>query len=253
MILFPAIDIKNGQCVRLRQGLEHEVTVFSQDPVAMAEHWERLGARWLHVVDLDGAFSGNPVNYNLIAAICSRVQIPVQLGGGIRDMDTASSYIRAGVHRLIIGTMALEDKDLFRGLCEKFSGRTGVSLDAREGRLRSRGWVADTGLDVKQVLPELEKLGACFFVYTDISRDGMQSGVNLPALQNVLDITDRPVIAAGGISTLEDIQEIFPLSKKGLEGVITGRAIYSGSLDFRTAVKWIEQQDKGFSNTGSQT
>ncbi|WP_291320937.1 1-(5-phosphoribosyl)-5-[(5-phosphoribosylamino)methylideneamino]imidazole-4-carboxamide isomerase [Desulfonatronospira sp.] len=242
MIIFPAIDIKNGECVRLRQGLENEVTVFSTDPGAMAEHWERLGAGWLHLVDLDGAFSGRPVNQNLIADICSRIRIPVQLGGGIRGLDTASAYIEAGVERLIIGTMALEEKSRFQELCSKYPGRIGVSLDARDGRLKSRGWVSDTGQDVDQVLPDLETMGASFFVYTDISRDGMQSGVNTPALEHVLEITDKPVIAAGGISTLEDIQEIYPLRHKGLEGVITGRAIYSGSLDFKSAVRWIEEQ-----------
>ena len=242
MIIFPAIDIKNGQCVRLRQGLENEVTVFSADPGAMAEHWERLGAKWLHLVDLDGAFSGKPVNRNLIADICSRIKIPVQLGGGIRDLDTAQAYIDAGVKRLIIGTMALEEKDGFRELCSSFPDRIGVSLDARDGRLKSRGWVEDTGLDVDQVIPELESMGASFFIYTDIARDGMQSGVNVAALEHVLKLTDRPVIAAGGISTLEDIQEIHHLGPKGLEGVITGRAIYSGSLDFKTAVDWIAKQ-----------
>ena len=243
MIVFPAIDIKNGQCVRLRQGLEDEVTVFSPDPGAMAEHWERLGAKWLHLVDLDGAFSGKPANRNLIADICSRIKIPVQLGGGIRDLDTAQAYFDAGVKRLIIGTMALEEKNRFRELCSSFPGRIGVSLDARDGRLKSRGWVSDTGLDVDQVIPELESMGAAFFIYTDIARDGMQSGVNLPALEHVLKLTDRPVIAAGGISTLEDIQEIHHLGPKGLEGVITGRAIYSGSLDFKTAVDWIAKQE----------
>lgn len=242
MILFPAIDIKNGECVRLRQGLEQDVTVFSREPVAMAEHWARLGAKWLHVVDLDGAFSGEPVNYHLIANICERINIPVQLGGGIRDLETAANYFRAGVQRLIVGTMALEDQDTFRQLCSEFSGKIGVSLDARDGKLKSRGWVADTGQEVDQVIPELEKMGAAFFVYTDISRDGMQAGVNVPALEHVLEITDKPVIAAGGISTLEDIQEIFPLIRKGLHGAITGRAIYSGSLDFRSALRWVEEK-----------
>jgi len=242
MIIFPAVDIKNGQCVRLRQGLENEVTVFSSDPVSMADHWERLGAAWLHLVDLDGAFSGKPVNQWLIKEICDRVRIPVQLGGGIRDADTASAYINSGVARLIIGTMALEDNSLFADLCVEFQGKIGVSLDARDGKLKSRGWVADTGLMVEDVVPLLESLGSSFFVYTDISRDGMQSGVNVTALEKMLGLTSRPVIAAGGVSVLEDIQELYPLAAKGLEGVITGRAIYSGSLDFQMAVKWIEEQ-----------
>ncbi|WP_045214631.1 1-(5-phosphoribosyl)-5-[(5-phosphoribosylamino)methylideneamino]imidazole-4-carboxamide isomerase [Desulfonatronovibrio magnus] len=242
MIIFPAIDIKGGQCVRLRQGLENEVTVFSPDPVAMAEHWERLGAQWLHLVDLDGAFSGEPVNRELIRSICDRVQIPVQLGGGIRDISTARAYLDAGVERLIIGTMALEDKSLFADMCVEFPGKTGVSLDARDGRLKSRGWVADTGMKVEDVVPVLENFGASFFVYTDISRDGMQSGVNTDAMEKMLRLTSKPVIAAGGVSVLEDIMQIYPLASMGLEGTITGRAIYSGSLDFKTALEWVQQQ-----------
>ncbi len=242
MILFPAVDIKNSQCVRLRQGIENEVTVFSPDPAAMAEHWERLGASWLHLVDLDGAFSGEPVNQALIQDICRRVSIPVQLGGGIRDIDTAAAYMNAGVERLIIGTMALEDKSLFADLCIEFPGRIGVSLDARDGKLKSRGWVADTGLMVDDIVPVLESLGSAFFIYTDIARDGMQSGVNLSALEAMLGLTGKPVIVAGGVSVLEDIQQVYPLADKGLEGVITGRAIYSGSLDFKMAVDWIKAQ-----------
>lgn len=242
MIIFPAIDIKGGQCVRLRQGLENEVTVFSTDPVAMAGHWERLGARWLHLVDLDGAFSGNPVNRELIREICEKVNIPVQLGGGIRDIDVASSYLEAGVERLIIGTMALEDRSLFADLCVEYPGKVGVSLDARDGRLKTRGWVADAGLKVEEIVPVLENFGASFFVYTDISRDGMQSGVNVSALESMLEMTLKPVIVAGGVSVIEDIMQIYPLCKKGLEGAITGRAIYSGSLDFKMAVDWLNEQ-----------
>ncbi|WP_028574597.1 1-(5-phosphoribosyl)-5-[(5-phosphoribosylamino)methylideneamino]imidazole-4-carboxamide isomerase [Desulfonatronovibrio hydrogenovorans] len=244
MILFPAIDIKDGQCVRLRQGLENEVTVFSSDPAAMAEHWERLGAGWLHLVDLDGAFSGKPVNRELVRDICSRVGIPVQLGGGIRDLDTAKAYLDAGVKRLIIGTMALENKELFARLCTEYPGKIGVSLDARDGRLKSRGWVEDTGLMIQDVVPELEEMGSAFFVYTDISRDGMQSGINMDALEKMLGLTDKPVLIAGGVSVLEDIMQIYHLVDKGLEGAITGRAIYSGSLDFQVAVDWIRQKQQ---------
>jgi phosphoribosylformimino-5-aminoimidazole carboxamide ribotide isomerase len=244
MILFPAVDIKNGQCVRLRQGLENEVTVFSQDPVAMAKHWERLGAGWLHLVDLDGAFSGKPVNQSLIQDICQSVKVPVQLGGGIRDIDIAAAYIDAGVQRLIIGTMALEDNSLFADLCIEFPGRIGVSLDAREGKLKSRGWVADTGLNLEDIVPLLDSLGSAFFVHTDISRDGMQSGVNISPLEKMLKLTAKPVIVAGGVSVLEDIKQVYPLASKGLEGVITGRAIYSGSLDFKVALQWIDEQSQ---------
>ena len=242
MNIFPAVDIKDGKCVRLRQGVEDQVTVFSDDPSAMARQWEGMGARWLHVIDLDGAFSGTPCNMELIRTLCAGVSIPVQLGGGVRSVEVAGKYLQAGVTRLIIGTMALEDPKLFRELCAAFPGRIGVSLDARDGRLKTKGWVEDAGKTVADVVPELEEAGAAFFIYTDISRDGMQSGVNIPALEALLDLTDRPVLIAGGISTLADVQVVFPLSRKGLDGVITGKAIYAGSLDLKAALEWLEAQ-----------
>jgi phosphoribosylformimino-5-aminoimidazole carboxamide ribotide isomerase len=236
VILFPAVDIKDGQCVRLRQGLADEVTVFSPDPEAMARHWAGLGATWLHLVDLDGAFSGKPRNFDLIARICSGLAIPVQLGGGIRDADTAAAYLEAGVRRIIIGTLALADPDAFAAICRAFPGRVGVSLDAVDGRLKVKGWVEDAGLGVEDVLPRLTDQGAAFVVYTDINRDGMQSGVNLPALAHLLDLTGLPVVAAGGVATLDDVTALFPLAQRGLEGVISGRAIYAGTLDFAEAL-----------------
>ncbi|EHJ46590.1 1-(5-phosphoribosyl)-5-((5-phosphoribosylamino)methylideneamino) imidazole-4-carboxamide isomerase [Solidesulfovibrio carbinoliphilus subsp. oakridgensis] len=244
MILFPAVDIKDGQCVRLRQGLADEVTVFSPDPVAMARHWADLGALWLHLVDLDGAFSGKPKNFDLIRRICAGVSVPVQLGGGIRDAATAAAYLDAGVRRLIIGTMALADPDAFATVCAAHPGRVGVSLDAVDGRLKVKGWVEDAGLGVEDVLPRLKDQGAAFVVYTDISRDGMQSGVNKEALARLLTLTDLPVIVAGGVATLEDVKALYPYSKKGLQGVITGRAIYAGTLDFGDAMAYIASQSE---------
>jgi phosphoribosylformimino-5-aminoimidazole carboxamide ribotide isomerase len=243
MNIFPAVDIKDGKCVRLRQGVEDQVTVFSDDPVAMARQWVLAGTKWLHVIDLDGAFSGTPRNMQLIRELCSAVSIPVQLGGGIRSVEVAGKYLEAGVTRLIIGTVALEDPALFRELCETYPGRIGVSLDARDGRLKTKGWVEDAGKTVADVVPELEAAGAAFFIYTDISRDGMQSGVNIPALEALLSMTDRPVLIAGGISTLEDVQAVHPLGEKGLAGVITGKAIYAGSLDLKAALDWLAAQN----------
>lgn len=242
MILFPAVDIKNGQCVRLRQGRAEDVTVFSPDPVAMARHWADLGASWLHLVDLDGAFDGLPVNFDLIGRICAEVAIPVQLGGGIRDLETAKRYLEAGVQRLIIGTMALEQPETFGALCAALPGQIGVSLDAVEGVLKTKGWVTDSGLTVDQVLPRLEEQRAAFVIYTDISRDGMHSGVNLPAMEFLVRHTTIPVIAAGGVTRLEDVKTLFPLASQGLEGIITGRAIYEGTLDFQEALAWISAQ-----------
>ncbi len=242
MILFPAVDIKDGQCVRLKQGLADQVTVFSKDPGSMAEHWQSLGAQYLHIVDLDGAFSGKPTNFDLIKSICENLTIPVQLGGGIRDLDTAKAYIDAGVTRLLIGTMALEDEDGFGRLAEAIPGKIGVSLDAVDGKLKTKGWVADSGLTVDDVVPRLVSQGAAFFVYTDISRDGMQSGVNIAAMEHLLSLTEQPVLAAGGVAVLDDLKNLYPLFAKGLEGVITGRAIYEGTLDFKEAVTWLAQQ-----------
>lgn len=240
MILYPAVDIKDGQCVRLKQGLEHEVTVFSPDPVAMACRWADLGARWLHVIDLDGAFRGQPNNKALITAIRAATGAPIQLGGGIRDLETARGYVEAGVDRLIIGTMALADPDRFGSLCQALPGQVGVSLDAVDGRLKVRGWVEDAGLTVSDVLPRLIDQGAAFVIYTDIGRDGMQSGVNVPALERLCRASTIPVIAAGGVNGLEDLKALVHLGDQGLDGVISGRAIYAGSLDFAEAQAFLD-------------
>ena len=208
----------------------------------MARHWADLEARYLHVVDLDGAFSGRPKNYDLIRRFCAALGIPVQLGGGIRDIDTAQAYVDAGVTRLIIGTMALEEPKLFGELCEALPGKVGVSLDAVDGSLKTKGWVEDSGETVFDVLPRLEEQGASFIVYTDIARDGMQTGVNVEALEKLCEATSIPVIAAGGVATLEDIKALHPLCAKGLEGAITGRAIYEGTLSLTEAQDWIAAQ-----------
>jgi phosphoribosylformimino-5-aminoimidazole carboxamide ribotide isomerase len=232
VILFPAVDIKDGRCVRLEQGKADAVTVFGDDPAESALSWVRLGAQWLHIVDLDGAFSGLPRNFELVKRICAEAKIPVQLGGGIRDIATAKAYVEAGVTRLIIGTIALEQPELFAEMCAALPGKVGVSLDAVNGQLKSRGWVADAGLTVADVLPRIEAAGASFIIYTDIARDGMQSGVNLPALTALCEATRLPVVAAGGVTNLDDLKNLAPLAAKGLQGAITGRAIYAGTLDF---------------------
>ena len=244
MIIFPAVDIKGGKAVRLRRGRADDATVFSDDPAEAARHWERLGARWLHVVDLDGAFDGHAASAAIVGRICGGAAIPVQLGGGIRDADAARAYLDAGVTRLIIGTMALEEPENFAALCRAFPGKIGVSLDAADGKLKSRGWVADTGLTVSDVLPRLEDAGAAFIIYTDIERDGMHSGVNAAALTRLVRVAHVPVIAAGGVSTLEDVKRLYPLSREGLEGVISGRALYEGTLDLPAALAWVAEQER---------
>lgn len=243
MIIFPAVDIQNGQAVRLRQGRADDATVFAADPVAAARDWEAQGARWLHVVDLDGAFDGLPRSRDIVRAICSALDIPVQLGGGIRSEQIAEAYLDAGVERLIIGTLALEQPEAFAALCRRFPGRIGVSLDAEGGRLKTKGWVADAGLSVDDVLPRLLGDGAAFIIYTDIERDGMQTGVNLPALTHLAEASTVPVIAAGGVATLVDVQALYPLSRTArLEGAISGRALYEGTLDLKQANDWIDAQ-----------
>lgn len=252
MLLFPAIDIKNGECVRLRQGQADAVTVFSKDPASMAQHWIDLGASWLHVIDLDGAFSGTPVNavlINTICKTCAQKGVRVQLGGGIRTLDIAKAYVEAGVTRLIIGTVALEEPDLFKELCRQLPGQIGVSLDAHDGRLKTKGWVDDAGLTALDVLPRLEEQGAAFIIYTDICRDGMQSGVNMEALEQLLANTRLPVIAAGGVTTLKDIKNLAPLASKGLQGAITGRAIYEGTLDVKEALDWLATLERPSGDT----
>ncbi len=243
MIVLPAVDIKDGACVRLRQGRANETTVFSPDPVAAALAWERQGARYLHVIDLDGAFDGAPVNRKLVGAICSSLQIPVELGGGIRSMETARAYLDAGVARLIIGTAAVEDPDLLSRLCEAFPGRIGVSLDAEKGVLKTRGWTEDSGVRAVDAIPGLVDRGVAFIVYTDIERDGMQQGVNLAEMEAVCRVSRVPVLAAGGVTTLEDLKRLYPLSASGLEGAISGRALYEKTLDLAEANAWLDEQD----------
>jgi phosphoribosylformimino-5-aminoimidazole carboxamide ribotide isomerase len=243
VILFPAVDIQNGQAVRLKRGVAADSTVFSPDPVAAARSWQDKGALWLHVVDLDGAFQGVPASCDIVRRMCASLAIPVQLGGGIRDEAVAKAYLDAGVRRLIIGTMALEDPEAFAKLCRRFPGQIGVSLDADNGRLKIKGWVADSGLGVDEVLPRLVRDGASFIVYTDIERDGMQTGVAFDALSKLVHISPIPLIAAGGVATLADVQKLYPLSRQAnLQGAISGRALYEGTLDLAQAMQWIHNQ-----------
>ena len=244
MILFPAIDLKDGYCVRLVQGKADKETIFSADPVAVAKRWMNEGATWLHIVDLDGAFQGVPVNREVVAAIARAVPIPIQLGGGIRLPATAKEYLDMGVDRLIIGTSALKDPKLLTELCDKYPGKIGVSLDAHDGRLKSNGWVEDAGATIDQVLPKITEAGAAFVIYTDIARDGMQSGINLPMIEMVAKASAIPVVAAGGVHDLDDIKALYPLwGKSNLEGVIAGRAIYEGTLNLQKALVWISEQE----------
>lgn len=245
MILFPAVDIRGGRAVRLQRGRADAATVFSDDPVAMALRWQDAGATWLHVVDLDGAFDGESPNTDLVRQLCRAMRIPVQLGGGVRSAARAKAWLDAGVARLIIGTMAVEEPVAFARLCRAFPGRIGVSLDAENGRVKTRGWLGDTPHTVDELVPRLADDGAAFLIYTDIERDGMQSGVNLPALTRLAGMSPVPVVAAGGVAGLPDVKALYPLSvEANLEGVITGRAIYEGTLDLAEALAWVGAQPK---------
>lgn len=243
MIIFPAIDIQNGKVVRLRKGKKDNITIFGDDPLEVAHYWKDQGAEWLHIVDLDGAFEGRRANAPIIGKIAAECGLKIQAGGGIRQREDAAHYLDAGVERVIIGTTALEDPSTFRMICASYPGRVGVSLDAEKGELKTRGWIADSGLNVIKAVPELEKAGAAFIIYTDIERDGMQNGVNLQALAEILSSTSLPVIAAGGVTTLADIQKLYKLASSGnLEGAISGRALYEKTLHLPDAINWLASQ-----------
>jgi phosphoribosylformimino-5-aminoimidazole carboxamide ribotide isomerase len=237
VLLIPAIDLKDGQCVRLKQGRMDEATVFSDDPVAMAVHWAEQGCQRLHLVDLDGAFAGEPRNKTLIGDIAAQVaQIPVQIGGGIRDLDTISQYLDAGVAQVILGTRAVREPAFLEAATARFPGQIILGLDARDGRLATEGWDQTLETSAVEFAQWAGHLAIAGIVYTDIDRDGMLQGLNTPATLALAEATDAPVIASGGISSLDDLAALmaaFANTSGQLMGAITGRAIYSGALDFR--------------------
>jgi phosphoribosylformimino-5-aminoimidazole carboxamide ribotide isomerase len=237
MLIIPAIDIKDGKCVRLRQGMKNQETVYGDDPAAMAERWQRAGAAWLHVVDLDGAFEKKPVNVRAIEKIRQKLTIPMQLGGGLRTMENLAKYFDMGIDRLILGTTVLKDRSLTEQALERFPGRIAIALDARDGKLATEGWVETSTSDALDVAKALVPLGPAAFIYTDIQRDGMQTGPNLAATRRLAQAVDTPVIASGGVSTLKDIENLLPLEDNGVIGVITGKALYAGTLSFQEALQ----------------
>lgn len=237
MLLIPAIDLKDGHCVRLKQGEMNDATVFSEDPAAMARHWLEQGARRLHLVDLDGAFAGKPRNEVAIRSIVGEVgdDIPVQLGGGIRDLDTIEAYLDSGISYVIIGTAAVKNPGFLHDACSAFPGHVIVGLDARDGKVATDGWSKMTGHDVIDLAKKYEDYGVEAVVYTDIGRDGMLSGVNVEATVRLAQALRIPVIASGGIATLADIEALCAVEDEGIMGAITGRAIYEGTLNFAAA------------------
>ena len=237
MLLIPAIDLKDGHCVRLQQGDMKRATVFSEDPAAMARRWLDAVARRLHLVDLNGAFAGKPVNEAAVKAILAEVggEIPVQLGGGIRDLDTIERYLDDGLGFIIIGTAAVKDPGFLRDACSAFGGHIIVGLDAKDGKVATDGWSKLTGHEVADLAKKFQDYGVDGLIYTDIGRDGMLSGVNIEATVKLAQQLTIPVIASGGLSSMADIDALCAVQDVGIEGVICGRAIYSGDLDFAAA------------------
>ena len=241
MLLIPAIDLKDGKCVRLRQGRMDEDTVFSEDPVAMAKKWVAAGAKRLHLVDLDGAFAGRPKNAGIIHEIADTFpDVPIQVGGGIRDEDTIQGYLNAGVSYVIIGTKAVSEPHFVSDVGLEFPGHIIVGLDAKDGKVAIDGWSKLSRHDAIDMAKKFEANGVEAIVYTDISRDGMMSGVNAEATAKLAAAINIPVIASGGISNLDDIRALGAVADDGIMGAITGRAIYEGTLDFAEAAKLAE-------------
>ncbi|MDM7941105.1 MAG: 1-(5-phosphoribosyl)-5-[(5-phosphoribosylamino)methylideneamino]imidazole-4-carboxamide isomerase [Hydrogenophaga sp.] len=237
MLLIPAIDLKDGQCVRLKQGDMDQSTVFGEDPAAIARSWVDKGARRVHLVDLNGAFAGKPKNEQAIRAILKEVgsEVDVQLGGGIRDLDTIERYLDAGLRYVIIGTAAVKNPGFLQDACTAFGGHIIVGLDAKDGKVATDGWSKLTGHEVVDLAKKFEDYGVEGVIYTDIGRDGMLSGINIEATVKLAQALSIPVIASGGLSNLEDIRALCAVEDEGVEGVICGRSIYSGDLDFEAA------------------
>ena len=234
MILYPAIDLKDGQCVRLLRGEMAAATVFGDDPAAQAARFQAAGCEWLHLVDLNGAFAGRPVNAAAVAAILARVTVPVQLGGGIRDLSTIAAWLEKGIARVILGTAAVENPDLVRQAAAAFPGQVAVGIDARQGRVATRGWAEDTGVRVTELARSFEDAGVAALIYTDIDRDGAMGGPNLAATEALARAVTIPVIASGGVASLADL---IALRNTGvIAGAITGRALYDGAIDLAAAL-----------------
>ncbi len=237
MLLIPAIDLKDGRCVRLKQGDMNDSTTFGEDPAAMARRWLDAGARRLHLVDLNGAFAGKPVNESAIKAIIREVgdEIPIQLGGGIRDLDTIERYLDDGLSYVIIGTAAVKSPGFLKDACSAFGGHIIVGLDAKDGKVATDGWSKLTGHEVVDLAKKFEDYGVEGVIYTDIGRDGMLTGINIEATVKLAQALTIPVIASGGLSDIADIERLCAVESDGVEGVICGRSIYTGALDFAAA------------------
>jgi len=236
VIIIPAVDIRQGKCVRLRQGRADEETVFSNDPSAMAVRWAEMGAELIHVIDLDGAFDQRPKNRQAIKKIIDAIDAPIQVGGGIRDMETIREYMALGVGKVIIGTEAIKNPDLVKQAARDFPDQVVVGIDARNGKVAIEGWTETTEVSAIDLAKKFVDCGVSAINFTDIHRDGMQAGPNIEQTQSLAEAISVPVVASGGVSTLADIENLLPLEAVGVTGVITGKALYSGSLDLKAAI-----------------
>ena len=237
MQIIPAIDLKDGKCVRLYKGEEDMVTVFSDYPAEVAKKWEDSGAGMVHVVDLDGAFSGEPKNLSAIRDILDAVSCPIQLGGGIRNIETVRQYIDLGVKRVIIGTAAFSDNGFLKGACAEFPGSIAVGIDTKEGKIAVKGWTEVIDADSSSVLKEFEKIGVSAILNTNIDRDGTMEGINLDQVRDFIDASPIPVIASGGIATMDDLDKLATIENLGLSGVILGKSLYTGKIDLKEAIE----------------
>ncbi len=236
MIIIPAIDLKDGRCVRLEQGDFRRVTVYSDDPVGIAKKWQESGAERIHVVDLDGSRSGSPRNTDVIRGIVSECGLPVEVGGGIRDMKTIKTYLGMGLSWVILGTMALRDRGFVREACDAYKGKIILGIDANDGKVAVQGWTEQTSESAIDIAKGYEGCGFAAIVYTDIKRDGMETGVNMSATEELARSVDIPVIASGGVSSIEDIRKLREIEKFGVIGVIIGKALYSGAVSLAEAI-----------------
>ena len=241
MILFPAIDLKGGQCVRLKLGDMAEATVFNDDPAAQARDFQAQGFRWLHLVDLDGAFAGKPVNAPAVEAILAAIEIPVQLGGGIRDLGAIETWLGRGIRRVILGTVALRDPELVKDACRRFPGRIAVGIDAKGGKVAVEGWAETSELTAIDLARRFADAGVTAIIFTDVDRDGVLKGLNIEATLSLARAVNIPIIASGGLASIADIERLLAPDCAILEGAISGRALYDGRLDAQAALKLIAE------------
>lgn len=235
MIIFPAIDLKDGNCVRLYKGEMEKATVFSDSPATQAKQFEDEGAQWIHVVDLNGAFEGKPVNLEAVKSIIKAVKVPLQLGGGIRNIETIEAWLDAGISRVILGTVALKNPELVKEACKKFPGRIAVGIDGKNGFVATEGWAEDSEISVIELAQKFENAGVACIIFTEISRDGAMQGADVAATKKLAESVNIPVIASGGVSNLDDLRQIKAVESAGIIGVISGRAIYEKAFTIKQA------------------